>query len=105
MEARTRIELVYTDLQSVASPLRHLAILWHRSAGLYRAGRGGGSSAQRPKGGNQARQAGSLEGRWVVVVAAAMLYIGLGVSQSVEAHMPTSESSAARRNMVESQLK
>jgi protein-L-isoaspartate(D-aspartate) O-methyltransferase len=34
-----------------------------------------------------------------------MLYIGLGVSQTVEAHMPTSESSAARRNMVESQLK
>lgn len=34
-----------------------------------------------------------------------MLYIGLGASQTVEAHMPTSESSAARRNMVENQLK
>ena len=28
MEASTRIELVYTDLQSAASPLRQLAILW-----------------------------------------------------------------------------
>ncbi len=28
LEASTRIELVYTDLQSAASPLRQLAVLW-----------------------------------------------------------------------------
>lgn len=36
LEASTRIELVYTDLQSAASPLRQLAVLWCRARDIPR---------------------------------------------------------------------